>query len=233
MHAPRFADNAGVEDPSSPVGPTESVRERAERYREQFAKHRRVVIEDLLSRELAVRVADDIRTLPFVPVVNVPIERGTTARPWYWHYQHIVEVIPAKTPSPLESLVRSMTRGAIRELVGSITGRRGLRDKPTDTGPALVAYAYPRGGYVEAHSDGVSDDGWRRSVAMVFHASKRWDPTWGGELHFFANPAEKYAPTFGTLHLFDVGVMNRHEVTMVTGPDVRYTLSGWLFEPPS
>jgi hypothetical protein len=218
---------------ASVIEPIAAVRRRTDSFREQFATRRRVVIENLLEPDVSTRIANEMVSLPFVPVVNVPVEGGTTARPWFWHYQHIVEVDSAKKPTNLEALVLSMTRGAVRDLVGAIVGYDGLRDKPTRTGPALVAYAYPRGGYVEAHSDAGSDDGWRRCVAMVFHASPRWQSSWGGELHFVASPEETYSPSFGALHLFDVGASNRHEVTMVTGPETRYTLSGWLFEPPS
>ena len=52
-------------------------------------------------------------------------------------------------------------------------------------------------------------------------------------LRFTGANEETLPPRFGALHLFEARAHNRHEVTMVTGPDVRYTLSGWLYERAS
>jgi hypothetical protein len=191
------------------------------------------VIDDLLQQELADRIADELYDLPFEPVANVPIERATGAIPQLWFHHAPVQIDSRRPMSPLRALVHSMTRGPIFELVRAVTGRNRLRDEyESEERPGLVAYAYPRGGYIESHVDGGTIDGsFRRSVALVFYASREWHPSWGGELRFAVNQGESYFPKFGAFCFFDVGAHNRHEVTMVTGPRIRYSVAGFLVEP--
>jgi Rps23 Pro-64 3,4-dihydroxylase Tpa1-like proline 4-hydroxylase len=122
----------------------------------------------------------------------------------------------------------------LQELIAAITSHRQLCNHLGGRGrPVLVAHAYPRGGYLEEHADDAVDAGSRRAVSLVWHASARWEAIWGGHLRFTGRTEETLTPRFGALHIFEPREHNRHEVTMVTGPDVRYTLSGWLYERAS
>lgn len=199
--------------------------------REQFLTTGRVVVEDLLPRGDSERIAKDLRALPFEPVSNVPFERRyNPRRQRLWHHFHIVEVAPFERTSPVQALVDSIARGPVRDLIAAIAARPALYNRVgRKHRPTLVAHAYPRGGYLEAHDDHQLDDGSVRSVGLVWHASARWEPAWGGALRFLS-PEQHLAPQFGALHVFDVRRQNRHEVTMVRGPAIRYTLSGWLYE---
>jgi hypothetical protein len=87
------------------------------------------------------------------------------------------------------------------------------------------------------------------AVGWVWHASPKWDAAWGGLLQFHRQRsgsrrseldprsltgyerAETFVPRFNDLHLFRVGLAAAHEVTPVTGPEVRYTVSGRLYQP--
>ena len=176
-------------------------------------------------------VASEVRHLPFVPVANVPIESARRAPPRFWHHHAILESGPRPARSPVEAFVRSLTCGPLRDFVAAITSRRELYNRLGRRGrPILVAHAYPRGGYLEEHADDAIDGGSRRAVSLVWHASPRWEAPWGGQLRFREATQDSLSPRFGALHLFEARAYNRHEVTMVTGPDVRYTLSGWLYE---
>jgi len=110
-------------------------------------------------------------------------------------------------------------------LIVAVTGLKRLRDRPWKGRPSLVGHAFPRGGYVEPHSDSLFD-----RIGIVFHASKHWQAEWGGALRFIEDPSNSYLPSFGALNVFELGPRNRHEVTMITGPQVRYTIIGRLYE---
>ncbi|MGZ3417660.1 MAG: 2OG-Fe(II) oxygenase [Polyangiales bacterium] len=209
--------------------PSASALSQLARFREEFTRRGRVVIDDFLAPELSEAIAEDLRSLPFTHVKNDGDERE---QPPFDNRFFVVEVDPMKRPSPARAFVRSVAQGAIRDFVSSVTGRPGLHNRQGNKHrPVLVAHAYPRGSFLGAHADQAIDLGARRSVALVWHGSRRWEPGWGGQLRF-SSPEEVLTPRFGTLHLFDVIKSNRHEVTKVTGPEVRYSLAGWLYELP-
>ena len=219
---------------ASEIVPRSTVLDRFEELREAYSTRRRLVIDDLLPSEVADRVAADLRRSPFVPVANVPMEGEHRPPPRFWHHHAILEVDPRAPRSPVEALVSSFTSGPLRDFLAMVTSHRELYNHlGKRRRPVLVAHAYPRGGYLEAHSDDAVDDGSRRAVSLVWHASPRWEASWGGDLRFTGRKEETLSPRFGALHLFEACKDNRHEVTMVTGPDVRYTLSGWLYERAS
>jgi hypothetical protein len=216
---------------ASEIVPRPSVVARVAELRRTYASRRRLVIEDVLHADVAERIASEIRRLPFVPVVNAPIERARRPAPRFWHHHAIVEADPGVARSAVEAFVTSLACGPFRDFVADITMHPDLYNHlGRRRRPILVAHAYPRGGYLEEHADAAVDGGSRRAVALVWHASARWEATWGGALRFAGADAETFFPRFGDLHLFEAHEANRHEVTMVTGTDVRYTLSGWLYE---
>jgi hypothetical protein len=219
---------------ASDVVPRQGVLDALADLKGTFAARRRLVVEDLLPEEIAEDLAADLRRQTFRPVVNIPLEDGRRPPPRFWHHHAILEVDPRTPRSPVEALVASLTAGPLRDFVARVTGHRELYNHLGRRGrPILVAHAYPRGGYLEEHADDAVDDGSRRAVSLVWHASPRWDADWGGRLRFIGTDDEPLAPRFGALHLFEARSHNRHEVTMVTGPAVRYTLSGWLYERAS
>lgn len=206
-----------------------SVLARVPELRETFAREGRVVIEDLLSPGDTESIARELRGLPFVRVVN---KGATLEQPRYDNFFYIADVDPMRPLTPLRAFVRSVARGALRDLVASITGRPGLFNREGKKHrPVLVAHAYRRGGHLGPHDDRAIDESGRRSVALVWHGSQTWSPEWGGQLHFVES-GERLTPKLGTLHLFDVIARNRHEVTPVRGPETRYSLGGWLYELP-
>jgi hypothetical protein len=212
------------------IVPHASLRNRIDELRRTYESKRRLVIERLMDDEMADAIAADLRRAPFVPAVNVPIEGERRPPPRFWGHHAILEVDPRSPRSLAHAFVLSLTRGPLRDFIGAVTDNVEL-DNHVGGGrrPALVAHAYPRGGYLEEHADDAVDGGERRAVALVWHASPRWEPSWGGGLHFFS-PEETLSPAFNALHLFEARAHNRHEITMVTGSAVRYTLSGWLYE---
>lgn len=209
------------------IAPRDAVLDRLPALRAQFAERRRVVVEELLPCNLTEQLAEELKTLRFERVANSGLSGSSNAHcAPFWYYTAQVEADPRAQPSPLRAFVRSVLRGPIHDLIEAITGFRRLRDRPFKGRPTLVAHAYPRGGYVEAHSDGTHD-----RVGIVFHLSRHWEEAWGGQLRFTEEPTETLLPTFGAMHLFEFGPGNRHEVAMITGPELRYTLHGRLFEP--
>src|ERR1041385_1995193 len=211
------------------VEPSASARERLLSLSSEFASRRRVMIEDLLEPELTRKIAEEFYELPFLPAANTPIDGSSSRSARHWNFRGEVEVDPRNATTALHAFVFSLMRGAVRDFVRIVTGRSRLVDRPIRRGrPAMVANAYTRGGYVEPHADATANTRSSSVVAVAFHLSRRWAPAWGGDLRFRVPPVACFPPKFGALHVFDTGEQNRHEVTMVTGPCVRYNLFAFL-----
>jgi hypothetical protein len=88
---------------------------------------------------------------------------------------------------------------------------------------------YLPGDHSLPHSDYVENgDGDTRQLAFVWHLTRNWHPTWGGD--FFWCPASRYlSPTFNTLLLFTVGWESYHFVTHVSpyARSKRLAVNGW------
>lgn len=236
MQALRARTPAASHDAGEP-SPRAEVRARIAELRCELAARGRLVIDDLLPRDVTLAIAEDVRALPFVRVSNGPGRRGSREQPPFDNFFHVVEVDPLRAASPLRAFVRSVAAGALRDFFADLTGRPGLHNRQGKKHrPVMVAHRYERGCFLGAHDDRAIDQGARRSIAMVLHLSQphggSWEPSWGGALRFVGPPEELYFPRFGALHVFDVLRNNRHEVTPLVGPELRFSLTGWLYELP-
>lgn len=88
-----------------------------------------------------------------------------------------------------------------------------------------------RPGHFLRHHDDSSPGEQRREVAYVLNLTRRWEPDWGGLLHFYdedGNVVESVVPRFNTLSLFRVPA--RHFVSYVSpwAGEPRYAITGWF-----
>ena len=87
---------------------------------------------------------------------------------------------------------------------------------------------YLPGDHSLPHSDLTAWNGEHRQVAFIWHLTKNWRPTWGGDL--FWCPKNRYIPpSFNTLLLFNVGKDSLHFVTQVSpfAQAKRLAINGW------
>jgi 2OG-Fe(II) oxygenase superfamily len=219
--------------PPESFAPAAGLGDRVAELRAEYARRRRVIVPGLLEERLARAVA---RTLPdraWNLACSTRVRQPDGKYQWqnYWS---------AVRPSAhcaagcwaLCGFGTSLLGGPLCELVRAITDNPRLMNRLGPRGtPMMVAQAYGKGCYLEPHDDQVVDGGDRRAVAFVWHASERWERPFGGLLGFVTAEPEQWVPRFNDLHVFEVGIHNRHEVTLVTEDAVRYSLSGWWYEP--
>lgn len=90
----------------------------------------------------------------------------------------------------------------------------------------------PSGGHLRRHldSDVMLSTGWRRELSVVLFCNERWQEDWGGKLIV---QQTEIVPRFGRMVVFETNDESWHEVTQVTGPLARRTLSVfyWSQEP--
>lgn len=106
-----------------------------------------------------------------------------------------------------------------------ISGDNGLN------GVTLGATCFQSGCFITLHDDLHEKEG--RRIAQVFGFTKRWNPDWGGNLHFLDQDmkvAGVEVPSFNTLDLLKVP--QHHFVSQVSSyaPEKRYSITGWLHE---
>ncbi|WP_228713742.1 2OG-Fe(II) oxygenase [Arundinibacter roseus] len=92
---------------------------------------------------------------------------------------------------------------------------------------AELHYAeYPVGAFYKRHLDRFRTDS-RRKLSVICYLNQQWEPTDGGQLILFPNPAriESILPLGGRLVCFESDVLE-HEVLQAQRP--RRSLTGWL-----
>ena len=92
---------------------------------------------------------------------------------------------------------------------------------------------YTPGQFLTRHQDIIP--GKNRRFAYVLGFTPSWHPDWGGLLQFYlqdGSPEETWVPKFNALSLFDTKYI--HAVTCVApyAGDQRLSLTGWFREPP-
>jgi hypothetical protein len=212
--------------------PSSALLARTEELKERFLRERRLVIDDLLDDQVARTVAEALRAYPLKRVRRGPASRGAAAA---------TSVLTAAfTPhrpcngacKPLCALANSLVAGSLRDFMRQISGRPALLERSGEgLEPVATINGWDAGSFVAPHADvvGSYDDA---AIVFVWHASENWDPSWGGVLRFTATPEQsELIPRFNTLHLWAISPEAVHEVTRVTGPEIRYTLTGRLHEP--
>lgn len=105
---------------------------------------------------------------------------------------------------------------------------RTVADNASIRRVSAQATRFRPGMFLKTHSDIDSTDG--RAVAYVINLSKRWQPDWGGLLHFLdrdGQVVDTFQPVFNSLSLFRVPAP--HFVSMVTpwSEEPRLSITGW------
>jgi hypothetical protein len=141
----------------------------------------------------------------------------------HFHYHHHNIYDKALYPPELAWCNAIFASGASRDLAQ----RLSQRDCSGET--SFSASLYLPGDFSLPHNDDVTTgEGTSRQVAFVWHLTKNWRPTWGGD--FYWCPANRYfAPVFNTLLLFTVGKDSNHFVTHVSpfARSKRLAINGW------
>lgn len=127
-----------------------------------------------------------------------------------------------------DSPTSGVTRSSIRVRALRLRDRRHEDDgRPHATTGTLVAEPsyYKPGDYSLPHSD----HKFQRTVAFVWHLSKRWRPEWGGSLYWAQRPLTYAPPSFNTLYIFTVSTASVHFVSPVTpyAEEKRLCFNGW------
>jgi hypothetical protein len=215
--------------------PPRALVERTAELKEQYARTRRVIIPGVVEESLARAVAEDLPRRVWNLASNTRVTRFSPGGGHYWN-NYWSSVCPrAHCRGACWALCgfgASLLRGRLRSFIAEITSMPNLFNRlgPWNS-PLMVAHAYAKGCYLEAHDDQALDGGDRRSVAFVWHGSEGWQPGFGGLLRFCAAGREEdWSPRFNDLHVFEVGPHNLHEVTLVTEDRVRYSVSGWWYQ---
>lgn len=111
-----------------------------------------------------------------------------------------------------------------------------IRELTGDDSLAAVggqATRYLPGQFLTAHDDGHQDEA--RRYAYVLNLSRRWEPEWGGLLHFVdadGRQLDAFQPSYNTLNLFRVPA--RHYVGVVApwAQEPRLSITGWWHATP-
>jgi hypothetical protein len=224
--------------PPASFEPASILVDRTAQLREEYAQKRRVIIPGLLEESLAHAVAANLATRRWKLAFNSRVRRLAPEQGFQWQAFRATVHPSARCRGPCWALCGfgdSLLRGRLRDWIREITAMPHLLNQlgPLRS-PMMVAHAYAKGSYLEAHEDSAVDRGHRRAVAFVWHGSEAWQASFGGVLRFVASePPDTWVPRFNDLHVFEVGPHNRHEVTLVTADAVRYSLSGWWYEKPT
>lgn len=106
---------------------------------------------------------------------------------------------------------------------------RVLSGDPSINGLYAQATLYSRGNFLTTHDDHVDRED--RRLAYVLNLTRRWQPDWGGLLHFTeadGSVLETFFPHFNSMSLFTVP--QRHFVSYVPpfAMGERQAITGWL-----
>lgn len=219
-----------------------------------FARHRRIQIRDVLTRETAATVHDVLaRATPWgfairdaarethlgpaeqaalTPPAKAELGRNVAAvvrdRGYgfaYQRYPMLTAYLERRDPDgPLALLVEHLNDAPLLELVRAVTGDDAI--VKADAQATLFA----PGQFLGLHDDGRTDESGRR-IAYVLNFTRDWHEDWGGYLLFYDADGDVVAgfrPRWNALNLF--AVPQRHNVTYVPpwSPVGRFAITGWF-----
>jgi hypothetical protein len=122
-------------------------------------------------------------------------------------------------PPALERCRKLFSSASTRRWISSLSGRDCLGE------PGVGASLYLPGDHSLPHDD----SGPRREVAFVWHLTRDWDPTWGGDF-CWCSPTKVVAPSFNTLIVFNVVPRQSHHFVSTVSPMARgrrFAVNGW------
>lgn len=143
---------------------------------------------------------------------------------FHYHHHNIYEGQPH--PADLIWCRNIFASEPTKSLIQSLS----QRDCSGDT--VLSASLYLPGDHSLPHNDLLANQNALRQVAFIWHLTREWQPTWGGDL--FWCPTNRYlTPSFNTLILFNVTPDSFHHVTQVSpyATSKRLAISGWWTGP--
>jgi hypothetical protein len=177
---------------------------------------RLVVIPDAFSPEFAAEVWSALDSCQRWLSFEAP-----SAKPGF-HYNH--HNIGEPAPEAFQRCVSLFDSHATKQLIHELSGR------PVAGAAAVTASWYQAGDFSLPHTDGQVE----RQVAFVWHLTKDWDDTWGGQLAWCPNGASVY-PRYNSLSLFNVTHTSLHFVAAVSrrATAKRLAVNGWWRDLPS
>lgn len=217
-------------------------------YRKQLAEVGRVQIPGFLQADAAERLARCLRqevpwvtaergqpdSPPWTPEVarqRMPEAYRRAAAGFHFVYDRylVVEAMrDGRDPGHLLHTVLQFFNsepylGFIRELTGD--------DSLAAVGGQATRYL--PGQFLTVHDDGHQDEA--RRYAYVLNLSRRWQPDWGGLLHFVdeeGRQLDAFQPAYNSLNLFRVPA--RHYVGVVApwAQEPRLSITGWWHATP-
>jgi Rps23 Pro-64 3,4-dihydroxylase Tpa1-like proline 4-hydroxylase len=143
----------------------------------------------------------------------------------YYSYPMVTAYLQGADPGLLlHRVLELLNTNETLDFVRRITGIATLRKADAQ------ATLYQPGNFLTLHDDGGSPTEQRR-VAYVLNLTRRWQPDWGGLLHFVNNDGEiveSWLPEFNVLVLFKVPV--KHTVSYVApfAGERRFAITGWF-----
>jgi hypothetical protein len=176
----------------------------------QLARGRALVIPNAFRSEVA-------------DAVHAELDASKRWRPYegaypHFHYRHHNLYSDDEIPERARDVRRIFDSEEAKEVIGALAARDCAG--PLDFGASL----YLPGDHSLPHQD----FGLGRSVAFVWHLTKRWDASWGGGL-FWCPSGTTLIPQFNCLTLFTVSSRSSHFVTVVSphAREKRLSINGW------
>lgn len=217
----------------------------------EFARARRVRVDDLLEGDGAARLHAELRGRnDWRQVINsgdkvFDIDRATRAGMTAEQAMALDASVQAGARNgfqyryesirvPDEAAARSASGDLLTKLAAWLSSGEARDFLRAVTGDASIVFAdaqataYSPGDFLTGHDDEVPGKG--RRAAYVLGLNPRWRIEWGGLLLFHDAPgqAEAWTPGFNSLSLF--AVPQPHSVSLVTPSAAyrRYSVTGWL-----
>jgi Rps23 Pro-64 3,4-dihydroxylase Tpa1-like proline 4-hydroxylase len=218
----------------------------------EFARRRRIQIQNVLEAPAAEQIADVLRTktkwmLAFnrgpqsvtmsqeeiaglgragvAGLMQECLKNAETGFQYVYSSYPIVDAIVNRRDlgHPLHGVLEAINAPAFRQFIERVTGVSGLIKAD---GQATL---YSRGNFLTFHND--FDDRNKRRIAYVLGFTRKWRSDWGGLLEFYdahGNVDLGLVPRFNVLSLFAVPA--NHAVTYVTpfASEGRYSITGWF-----
>lgn len=178
--------------------------------REQLGRGRAIVIPDAVRPDVAERA-------------HAELDASKRWRPYegafpFFHYRHHNLFSDDELPPTALEIKRVFDSAPAKQAISDLSQRDcgGLLD--------FGASLYLPGDHSLPHQD----LGLGRSVAFVWHLTKRWEPSWGGGL-FWCPSGMTLAPRFNCLTIFVVSPASAHFVTVVSSyaREKRLSINGW------
>jgi Rps23 Pro-64 3,4-dihydroxylase Tpa1-like proline 4-hydroxylase len=218
----------------------------AEDYAEEFRRHGRVQIPDLLTascaRTLSEKLQNETRwTVTFnegdkqceVEEPDGNLRRHLTFAAWerartrfqYIYERHALSWDHAPYPDPHDYYAGVVEFLNAPEFLGLMRKITRIAEIASTDGQATL---YRPGDFLTVHDDNAKRA--KRLVAYVLNMTPVWCSDWGGTLQFIderGNIAQGYVPAFNVLNIFRVPA--RHAVTAIAPfGGLRYSITGWL-----